>query len=337
MERRGGQAHPGRSCAVRLAHSRVIALISSLFVIRSVPLRAVLRVPRSNIGTEERAAITLLQAPRHGRRSRVVAAVFAMAAGAASVTTAPACAAVPPLSGDYRLLLRFAEDGAVIRKGWIEAYGDARRSASGDDLGAHLRAAFRFGRDTEAGVDLGGLRRRRDAGADLYGAVVPEDFSHAGLGDALVYGKYRLLRGPCDLALGASLTVPLADDDSGLTPGAVQAKGFVALRGSVGGTALVGHLGVVSAGDAHYEEGAQGRTAGTVSFGALWPLGRLWTLLAEADHSGALWENDGPTTRGLVGLDWRPTENIVVRGGLGAGREEKTDQVSGTVAMAFHF
>jgi hypothetical protein len=263
--------------------------------------------------------------------------VFATAIGAASGTTAPACAAVPPLSGDYRLMLGFAEDGAVVRKGWIEAYGEASRSGSGRDLALRLRAAFRFGRDTEAGVDLGGLQRRRDAGADLYGAVVPESFSHTGLGDALVYGKYRLLRGPCDLALGASVAVPLANDDSGLTPGVVQAKGFVALRGSVGGTALVGHLGLASAGDAHYEEGAPGRRAGTVSFGALWPLGRLWTLVAEADHSGALWENDGPTTRGLVGLDWRPTENIVVRGGLGAGREEKTDQVSGTVAMAFHF
>jgi hypothetical protein len=317
MERRGRQEQPGPSWAGRTAHSRVILVISSLFVIRGLP--------RSNIGASEPPAITLLQA-----------AVFVAAAlGAGCVPDARAAA--PPLSGDYRLMLGFVEDGAVIRKGWMEAYGFARASDSGRDLGLRLRAAFRFGRDTEAGVDLGALDRRRDAGAVLFGAAVPEDLSHAGFGDALLYGKYRLVRGVCDVAIGASVAVPLADADSGLTSGAVQAKGFVALRGSVGGTALVGHLGIVSAQDARYEEGAAGRRAGTVSFGAIWPLGRLWSLVAEADHSGALWEDDGLTTRGLVGLDWRPTENLVVRGGLGAGRQEKTDQVLGNVAMAFHF
>jgi hypothetical protein len=297
-----------------------MALISSLFVIPGVPRRALpASVPRSNIGTAVLSAITLLQA-------------LGIAACASS-----ARAAVPPLSGDHRLMLGFVEDGAVIRKGWIEAYGDAWLSDSGSDLGFRLRGAFRFGRDAEAGFDFGALQRGRDAGSVLYGAAVPDDIAHLGFGDALVYGKYRLLRGVCDLALGGSVAVPLADPDSGLTSGAVQAKGFVALRGSIGGTALVGHLGIAAAEDARYEEGARGRRAGTVSFGAMWPLGRLWSLVAEAEHSGALWEDDGSTTRGLVGLDWRPTENIVVRGGLGAGRQDKTDQVGGTMAMAFHF
>src|SRR5439155_945216 len=147
------------------------------------------------------------------------------------------------VTGDHRLLLHFVEDGALVSKGWIEAAGTYARVDGGSDIGADLRAAFRFGRNVEAGLTARALMRSRDAG----------------------------------------------------------------------------------------------RTSGLLGFGLLVPLSYEWTFLAEVNYEGARFKDQGQDIEALAGMDWRPAENIVVRGGMGAGLTDAAPSVLAVLSAAFHF
>ena len=248
----------------------------------------------------------------------------------------PCLAATLPVGRDHRLLLGFIEDGAVVGRAWFEAALSAGDSADGrDDRGTTL-VAFRYGRDVEAGAVVGALHRQRHAGAPLYGGTVDDSFTHTGVPDAVVYGKYRVLRGTVDLSLGASASIPIAGDSSGLTSGAMEVRGFVGARGSLpGGSALIGHVGFATAGTSGFS-GASGGTALRAGIGSLVPLARIWTLILEAEYEGGLFAGQRSGTTALAGLDWRPTENIVVRGGIAGGWGRAVDFTS-ILGVAFRF
>jgi len=283
--------------------------------------------PPANIGTAARRA----SGPRAFRLVRCVA----IAAAALLPPAAPDAAAAPP-GGEDRLLVGFIEDGALINQAWIEFAGTLRDAEDGRDLGLGVRAAFRYGRDAEAGFDLAVLNRERDEGALLYGSPVPDRFEHTGAADPVVYGKYRLVRGACDLALGARASLPLAPHDSGLTSGAWEGRGFVAFRGAWRQAAFVGHLGLGVSGDAQYEDGAEGGTFSTGSIGAVVAVARLWNLLAEFNFEGARFRGEEERGRGLVGIDWQPTRNLRVRGGIGSGWGGESGTISGIAAFVFN-
>jgi hypothetical protein len=294
--------------------------------------------PAANIGTASAGASRARNARRHPQRRfrfRHSSPAFGLAF-ALLITAAPARAAGPP-GGEDRLLDSFAEDAALIDKAWIEFAFQARAADEGDDFGLGVIAAFRYGRDVEAGFDVMLLDREREAGAPLFGVEVPTSFGHTGLADPSVYGKYRLLRGACDLSIGAKVSFPAAPDDSGLTSGAIVGRGFVAFRGAWRRAALIGHLGLGASDDSGYEQGAEGETFATGSFGAVVGLSRLWNLTAEVDFEGARFEGEEERGRGVVGLDWHPTVNIRVRGGLGSGWGRDAGAIRGLAAMAFHF
>lgn len=248
----------------------------------------------------------------------------------------PCRGATLPVGRDHRLLLGFIEDGAIVGRGWFEAALTAGDSGAGRDYRGTTLVALRYGRDVEAGVVVGALHRQRDAGAPLYGGTVDDSFSRTGATDAVVYGKYRVLRGTVDLALGASASIPIAGDASGLTSGAMEVNGFVGARGALpGGTALIGHAGFATAGTSGYS-GAPGGTALRAGVGSLVPLARIWTLILEAQYEGGLFAGQAAGTTALAGLDWRPTENIVMRGGLGGGWGRAPD-FTGILAVAFRY
>jgi hypothetical protein len=246
-------------------------------------------------------------------------------------------AAGGPLDGDHRLLRSFVEDGAIVRKGWLEMtllYDDA---AGGRDLASAVTAAFRFGRDVEGGAVVGFIDRRREAGETLFGAPLADRVDAAGLSDAVVYGKYRILRSPIDLALGAAVSFPLASENSGLGPGAYRYRAFLGLRKAFSRATLVWSLGAGSGGDARVSGGAEERTSLRAGAGLLVALSRFWTLLAEGDYRGARYAGEEPDGRVLVGLDWRPTKGMLFRGGVGGGLTDGAPDRFAMVSAALLF
>jgi hypothetical protein len=219
---------------------------------------------------------------------------------------------------DARLMLRFVEDGAVVRKLWAEGGLSWERFAGGTDLRFRPNVAFRYGRDVEAGLVVPVLRRTRSEGDVLYGSEVDDNLSSTGLGDLVLYGKYRVLRSPFELSVGATCSLPLAHGDSGLTSGAVGGSGFAGMR-------------------KRFCQNAEGRLSGTAGFGVLIPLAPMWVLLTELDVAGAAFEGDGASSRVLLVLDWRPMSNMVFRGGIGTGLTDSAPGAIGLASLVFDF
>jgi hypothetical protein len=238
---------------------------------------------------------------------------------------------------DARLMLRFVEDGAVVRKLWAEGGLSWERFAGGTDLRFRPNVAFRYGRDVEAGLVVPVLRRTRSEGDVLYGSEVDDNLSSTGLGDLVLYGKYRVLRSPFELSVGATCSLPLAHGDSGLTSGAVGGSGFAGMRKRFSALTIAGHVGFAITEEARFGQNAEGRLSGTAGFGVLIPLAPMWVLLTELDVAGAAFEGDGASSRVLLGLDWRPMSNMVFRGGIGTGLTDSAPGAIGLASLVFDF
>lgn len=316
--------HASRTLRMRSAFVTVAA-----FVTRRRATGGTANIGGGQPGSRSRAARTIL---KPGRAIRVLLLLMFTNVPA---TDSRAGTAMP--GGDARLLLRFVEDGAVVQKAWIEFGLSWERFDAGSDTQFRPEIAFRYGRDVEAGLVASVLRRSRQAGAELYGSEVDEDVSSTGLGDFMIYGKYRVLRSPLELSVGATCSLPLADGDSGLTSGAVQGSGFVGLRKRFSTLTIAGHLGFAVSDEARYGIRAEGLLSATAGIGVLLPLAPMWVLLTELDYAGAEFEGEGFVSRGLIGLDWRPMSNMVVRGGVGAGLSDAAPGAFGLASLVFDF
>ena len=250
---------------------------------------------------------------------------------------APRDATALEVSGDHRLVQRFVEDGAIVQKAWFGAVADYDRFEGGQDLAGTIVLAFRLGRDVEAGVIGGVIDRRREAGDTLFGAPLAGPIDTTGLADATVYGKYRILRSPVELAVGAAVVVPLADESRELGPGSVRSRFFLGMRRSFSRATLVWNLGATDRSASRAPGEVRGRIAALAGTGLVLPLSYVWTFVGEVNYDGARFEGDRGDARLLAGLDWRPTANIVFRGALGRGLSERAPDLSAHLSAAFHF
>jgi hypothetical protein len=248
-----------------------------------------------------------------------------------------AVAATRVISGDYRLIERFVEDGAIVTEGWLETEARYTEWDGGRDLEGSIRLAFRVGRDGEAGVTFGVIDRQRGAGERLFGADLPSPIDGAGWSDAQVFGKYRVLRSPIEVALGAIAVLPLAAEDRGLGSGSLQHEVFVGVRQSFARASLVGSLGIGDRGRSRAAGEAEGRRSAVLGVGLLVPLVYEWTLLTELNYEGRRYRDDAADARLLAGFDWRPTQNTVLRVALARDLADGAPDLEGVLSAAFHF
>lgn len=246
-------------------------------------------------------------------------------------------AATETMGGDHRLVYGFVGDGAIIQEGWIELAGDYEDHDGGDDFRARITASFRFGRDVEAGIISGVMVRQRASGEELFGARLSNRVSGAGLFDPLIYGKYRITRGTIDLSVGAAAEIPLADDEAGRGPGILQYGAFVGLRRSFSRSTFIWSLGLSDRGDADLPEPSEGEAAMQLGTGVLVPLSRIWMFIGEASYESARFKGESAEARVLLGLDWRPARNLVMRGGVSGGLTERAPDIAATISVAIHF
>ena len=248
-----------------------------------------------------------------------------------------ASAAVVEITGDHRLIRNFIPDGGIVGEGWFElslGYADVER---GQDLGVGATAAFRFGGDVEAGLIFGALNRQRNAGDELFGARLPTDIDETGVSDLLLYGKYRFLRSPMQIAVGATATIPLADEDKGLGSGSPRFQIFTGFRKGFSGATAIWSIGVMRSADSEAPGRAEGETSLHVGAGLLVPLSRIWVFLVEANFSSGRYDGERNRSELAAGLDWRPTENTVIRGELGTGLNDAANDLTAVLSAAFHF
>jgi hypothetical protein len=246
-------------------------------------------------------------------------------------------AATESIGGDHRLLNGFVTDGAIIQKGWIELAGDYEDHGCGDDFRGRVTAAFRFGRDVEAGIISGLMVRQRAAGGELFGSRLSNRVSGAGLFDPILYGKYRITRGAIDLSVGAAVEIPLGDDEAGRGSGVFQYGAFAGLRKNFAHSTFIWSLGLSDRGDTEFPEPSEGETAMQLGTGVLVPLSRIWTFVAEASYEGARFKGESADARALLGLDWRPAKNLVMRGGVSGGLTDRAPDIAATLSAAIHF
>lgn len=247
-------------------------------------------------------------------------------------------AGIHPVSGNHRLVERFIEDGAIVPRAWIElrtTYADYGQG--GRDLAAGTVVAFRFGRDVEAGFIGGVLDRRRSSGTALYGIPLPQEIDGAGIADLTLYGKYRALNGPFDLAVGGTVTAPLGDEQTGLGPGVFQYEAFTGMRKTWSRASLVGSAGVAGRDDSEGVGAAAGRTSLRLGLGTLVPLSLLWTMMAEMAYESARFEGDGSEANLFIGFDWRPTKFLAARGGVGAGLSSEAADFKAVLSVVMLF
>ncbi len=269
------------------------------------------------------------------RRSKAGArATFAAILG---ILLAGAPANAAEITGDHRLQERFVEDGAIVEKGWLEASGRLERFGGGRDLSGTVTAAFRYGRDVEAGLVVGVLDRSRDAGETLFGEPAATAVDGASLADARIYGKYRILRSPLEMAVGLITVVPLADETRGLGAGSFQYRAFFGMRRRFSAATVVWSAAVDEPGDSGAAGRAPGRIGGCLASGVLVPLSYAWTFLGEVNYEGRRYAGDGNDLRLAAGIDWRPAQNLALRGGLAAGLSDAAPDLSATLSAAFHF
>ncbi len=251
--------------------------------------------------------------------------------------TGPALGAMQAIGGDERLFLGFVEDAAIVRKGWLETAARYEDWDDGRDLAVDITTAFRLGRDVEVGVLVGVLDRSRDAGSELEGVVLPSDLHASGLQDARLYGKFRFLRGPLEMAAGAGVSLPVADEDRGLGPGVARYGAFLGLRRSFTQAAIVGSLGMTNQEDDAEPGRAEGRRAGLAGAGVLVPMRGDWMFVGELRYVGAHYEGGDDDARLLAGLDWRPTDRMIIRGAVAAGLRDGAPPFGAVFAGVFHF
>lgn len=241
------------------------------------------------------------------------------------------------ITGNHRLVDRFIEDGAMLRQGWLEARGGYGDWGGGRDVTVGTLVAFKVLENFEIGGRIAYLDRTRSRDEVLYGERLGATVAENALGDLDLFGKVRFTPSPREFSLGLVVKVPAGDEHERLGSGRTDYELFGATRQTLGKFAWVGNGGVRFNGDSRTPGGGDGRTSFLLGGGALIKLAYSWTFLAEAAFESRRYSGGDPDVRLTPALDFRPTENLSLRLGVGVGLADGSPDREATFGAVFQF
>jgi len=244
-----------------------------------------------------------------------------------------ASAAGDPLDGSDRRFLAFVEDAAFVAGSRAEALVEFADLGAADALVATYVAAKRFRSlpDFEFGARLGFV------GVDF---AAPSG-DRTGLTDLDVWAKYdfdRRLWSRAGLAVGALLTLPTGDEQTGQSADALRAELFGAARFDVGRFLVSAHAGVRFNDDGTiFGFDVDGETAVAVGAGISLPVADNLVFLGEISYEGERFVAGEPQAELLLGADWKPFREGSFRLAVAAGLEDGSPDSRAIVGYAFAF
>ncbi|HEU5180750.1 MAG TPA: hypothetical protein VFW45_08150 [Candidatus Polarisedimenticolia bacterium] len=273
---------------------------------------------------------------RTPRLFRVAALLATLTALGAAATPA---LAQQPITGDFRLLQlnNFIEDAGLIRSTWLEARGDyADWGDGGKDKQLTAVAAFAFAERFEVGGSFGYLDRSRTEDQVLFGEELGGDFSNNGFGDSNLFGKFQIAGGEKPWAAGLVVKLATGDESEGLGSGAADYELFVANRRTREKRVFSWNGGVRFNGDPEVSGTGSGDTSFFVGGGWIFRLSYSWSFLAEGRVETKRYEGDDTAAIVTPSFDYRPTENIALRLGIGLGFTDGAPDQTYTFGFVFH-
>jgi len=243
-----------------------------------------------------------------------------------------------PITGDFRLLQlqNFVSDAALVRSTWLEARGDyADWGDGGKDSSILGIVAYNLKDTVELGGSFGYLDRSRSEDQVLFGEHLSGDFSNNGFADVNLYAKWLFKKGDHPWAAGFLAKAPTADDNELLGSGAWDYEFFVANRRPRERFVWLWNGAVRFNGDPSFSPGA-GATSVALGGGALLKLSYSWMFMAEARFETPRYEGDSNDFSVTPSFDFRPTENIALRLGVGFGLADGAPDLDYTFGFVFH-
>ena len=272
----------------------------------------------------------------NGRPFRIAALIATLTALGAAATPA---LAQQPLTGDFRLmqLHNFLEDGGLVRSTWLELRGDyADWGDGGKDKMLTAVAVFTIADRVEVGGTFGYLDRSRSEDQVLFGERLGGDFSNNGFGDSNLFGKFQIVGGEKPWAAGLLVKLPTGDESEGLGSGAADYELFVANRCTKEKRAFVWNGGVRFNGDPEVSGTGSGETSFFAAAGWIFRLSYSWSFLAEGRYETRRYDGDDSAFVATPSFDYRPTENIALRFGVGLGFTDGAPDENYTFGFVFH-
>lgn len=268
-------------------------------------------------------------------RLRLTVLLAAVAAAPAVFAADPVPASTPQgRSGTAdRLFLSFAQDAAIAPSQWWEGqleYDDGSKDIPVDAFIVRGVVAFQPVKNLEVGGNVG--LGNTNADPSLPDGTGATDFN--------LYGKWMFpnAASKVDFTAGVLATVPTGDDTAGLGFNSFGAQAFGAMRYTMDGAVIGGHVGARFNGDGQFQGfDLQGKTSYELGVCALFPLANQVTIVAEGRIETARFEGFDSSADLLGGINWKAFDRGVLRGAIAGGLTDGSPNVRVILGYAYTF
>jgi hypothetical protein len=279
------------------------------------------------------------QRARRGRLAGILTLLILAVGLPTAVSAQQTTSSQPQINGDFRLMIPqdFVADAALVRSTWLEARGDyADWGDGGRDTSVMGIVAFSIADKVELGGNFGYLDRKRSEDQVLYGDRLSSDVSNNGFADVNVYGKMVFGKSTRPWAAGFLVKFPTADEKEFLGSGAADYELFVANRRPSTKSAWIWNAAVRFNGDPDISGAGSGKTSAAAAGGVILKISYSWAFMAEARYETRRYDGGNNYFSVMPTFDFRPTENIALRLGVGFGLADGAPNVDYSFGFVFH-